>query len=98
MEKQNLNLTTPKLLEYAAKALLIYTANVNVRIGWERSHINITKRGRLTVVFNNGKFLPTQATVRIGDFVKYPVFVDKLLSMLQEYTGKTYTEKDLNIY
>ena len=98
MEKQNLNLTTPKLLEYAAKALLIYSAKADIRFGWERSHINITKRGRLTVVFNNGKFLPTQATVRIGDFAKYPVFVDKLLAMLQEYTGKTYTEKDLNIY
>ena len=98
MNKQNLNLTTPKLLEYAAKALLIYSAHTDVRIGLERSHVNITKRGRLTVVFNNGKFLPTQATVRIGDFAKYPVFVDKLLSMLQDYTGKEYTEKDLNIY
>ena len=93
-----MKLTTPKILEYAAKALLIYTTHVDVRIGWERSHVNITKRGRLTVVFNNGKILPTQATVRIGDIAKYPMFVAKLLSMLQEYTGKNYTEKDLNIY
>ena len=98
MNKQNLNLTDPKPLEYAVKALLIYANQANIHSERERSHINISKRGRLTVVFNDGKLLPTQAAVRIGDFAKYPMFVAKLLSMLQEYTGKTYTEKDLNIY
>jgi hypothetical protein len=98
METQNLNLTTPKLLEYATKALLIYSAQVNIHRERERSHVNITKRGRLSIVFNNGTDFPTKATVRIGDFDKYPVFVINLLSMLQVYTGKEYTEKDLNIY
>lgn len=98
MKTQNLNLTTPKLLEYAAKALLIYSAQADIRCGWERSHVNITKRGYLTVVFNDGELLPTQATVRLGDFAKYPKFVEKLLVMLKQYTGKNYTEKDLNIY
>lgn len=98
MEKHNLKLTTPKLLEYAAKALMLYAAQANLNNSWERSHVNITKRGRLTVVFNNGKILPTQATVRIGDIAKYPKFVADLLFMLKQYTGKNYTEKNLNIY
>ena len=93
-----MTLTTPKLLEYATKALLLYSTQAHINHGWERSHVNITKHGYISVVFNDGKVLPTRATVRIGDFAKYPAFVTKLLLMLKEYTGKSYKEKDLNIY
>lgn len=98
MNKQNLNLTTPKILEYAAKALLIYASQAYITRYSERSHVNITKRGMLTVSFNSGDFKPRLASVRIGDFAKYPAFVEKLLAMLNQKTGKNYTEKDLNIY
>ena len=93
-----MTLTTPKLQEYATKTLLLYSAQSNLNRCDERSHVNITKHGYISVVFNNGEALPTRATVRIGDFAKYSVFVTKLLLMLKEYTGKSYKEKDLNIY
>lgn len=93
-----MSITTPKVLEYATKSLMLYLVQADINHGWERSHVNITKKGRISVVFNDGKLLPTIATVRIGDFTKYPAFVTKLLSMLKKYTGENYTEKDLNIY
>lgn len=97
MNKQNLNLTTPKLLEYAAKALIL----VELEDNWLRngnSHVNITAKGTITVVFKGSGRNYESASVRIGDFPKYQNFTEKLLTKLNKVTGKTYTEKDLNIY
>ena len=97
MEKQNLNLTTPKLLEYAAKALML----VELENDWLRygnSHVNVTAKGTITVVFKGFRRGYESASVRIGDFPKYQNFTQKLLAKLNKVTGKNYTEKDLNIY
>jgi hypothetical protein len=97
METQNLNLTTPKLLEYAAKALML----VELENDWLRygeSHVNVTAKGTITVVFKGYRRGYESASVRIGDFPKYQAFTEKLLTKLNKVTGKNYTEKDLNIY
>ena len=97
MNKQNLNLTTPKLLEYAAKALML----VELENDWRRygnSHVNVTAKGTITVVFKGLSRGYESASVRIGDFPKYQNFTEKLLTKLNKVTGKNYTEKDLNIY
>lgn len=98
MKKQNLNLTTPKLLEYATKALQLYIASEADKYDKGRSHINVTSKGTLSVVFKGYCRDYDAVAVRIGAFDKYPEFVEKLLAMLNRKTGKNYTEENLNIY
>lgn len=97
MEKHNLKLTTPKLLEYAAKALMLVELE-NDRLRYGNSHVNITAKGTITVVFKGYRTGYESSSVRIGDFPKYQDFTEKLLTKLNKVTGKNYTEKDLNIY
>ena len=92
MEKQKLNLTTPKLLEYAAKAVML----VNVDY-LQRGHMKL-EGNTLTVVFASSRSVTARIRVTFGDLPEYGRFVEKLLTKLNKVTGKTYTEKDLNIY
>lgn len=97
MKTQNLNLTTPKLLEYAAKALMLVELE-NDWLRYDNSHVNVTAKGTITVVFKGYRSGYESASVRIGDFPKYRDFTEKLLTKLNKVTGKNYTEKDLSIY
>jgi hypothetical protein len=92
-----MNITTPKLLEYTAKAVLL--ASSHVSCGWEENHISmkLIGAGRLTFTLPVN-WSTTSIWVNIGDFEKYTIFIDKLLKRLNKFTGKTYTINDLNIY
>lgn len=74
---------------------------VELEGNWPRycnSHVNVTAKGTITVVFKGCGRYYESASVRIGDFPKYQIFTEKLLTKLNKVTGKNYTEKDLNIY
>lgn len=97
MNKQNLNLTTPKLLEYAAKAVMLASTSYWAINSRDKSRATVDSKGYLTVAFTvDGTTYFCR--VRLGDFPKYSAFVERLLDKLGNLTGMNYTEKDLNIY
>lgn len=91
-----MNITTPKLLEYTAKAVLL--ASSSTGCGWEENHISMKLIGARRLTFTLPiNWSTTSIWVNIGDFEKYATFIDKLLERLNKFTGKTYTIDHLNI-
>lgn len=91
-----MNITTPKLLEYTAKAVLL--ASSHTGYGWEENHISMKLIGSRRLTFTIPvNWSTTSIWVNIGDFEKYTIFIDKLLKRLNKFTGKNYTIDDLNI-
>lgn len=94
-----MNITTPKLLEYTTKAVMLAASYANCNCDYDLDHISmkLIGSGRLTFTIPVG-WSTTSILVNIGDFEKYEIFIDKLLERLNKFTGKTYTINDLNIY
>ena len=94
-----MNITTPKLLEYTTKAILLAAsyADCNCDYNQNRISMKLIGAGRLTFTLPVG-WSTTSIWVNIGDFKNYAKFIDKLLARLNKFTGKTYTIDDLNIY
>lgn len=92
-----MNITTPKLLEYTTKAVMLASSHTDD--AYYRDHISmkLIGAGRLTFTLPVN-WSTTSIWVNIGDFKKYAIFIDKLLKRLNKFTGKTYTIDDLNIY
>lgn len=87
-----MNLTTPKILEYAAKTVML----VNVDY-LQRGHMKL-EGNTLTVIFASSRSVTARIRVTLGDWNAYPRFVETLLAKLNKVTGKNYTEENLNIY
>ena len=92
-----MNITTPKLLEYTTKTVMLASSHTDLK--YDRDHISmkLIGAGRLTFTLPVNRST-TSIWVNIGDFEKYAIFIDKLLKRLNKFTGKTYTIDDLNIY
>ena len=92
-------ITTPKLLEYTTKAVMLAASYADCNCDYDLNYISmkLIGSGRLTFTLPV-RWSTTSIWVNIGDFEKYEKFIDKMLSRLNIYTGKTYTIDDLNIY
>lgn len=90
-------ITTPKLLEYTTKAVMIAASHADCDYDLDHISMKLIGAGRLTFTVLVG-WSTTSIWVNIGDIEKYEEFVNKMLSKLNKYTGKTYTIDDLNIY
>lgn len=92
MKNNMTSYTTPKILEYAAKAVFMTNHDY-----LQRSHMKL-EGNLLTVVFNSGRQCVGRVRVNIGAFETYPAFVKKLLAKVNAITGKEHTEENLSIY
>lgn len=92
-----MNITTPKLLEYTTKAVLLASSHTDSNCDRDHISMKLIGAGRLTFTIPVG-WSTTSIWVNIGDFKNYAKFIDKLLARLNKFTGKTYTIDDLNIY
>lgn len=91
-----MKITTPKLLEYTMKAVMLADPNplTDYVSYWKYPHMKF-EQGQLKVSFTRIGHCTGWARVMIGDYKKYPAFIDKMLTILNKYTGRTYTIEDL---
>lgn len=93
-----MNITTPKLLEYTAKAVMLASTHAGCRWDEKNTYMRFSGCKKLTFVIPCGYCVCTTCSVQIGAFEKYKDFIDRVLARIEKCTGKKYTINDLNIY